>query len=1221
MTFSEYYTSKIIDQIESKTPNDKNLIFVILGQTELIDQSTIKENISDVETFTENGNESVFNQDWFADTFSKLNSKKDFHILSYPQFSYLIHFIDSSFFKKRVIILKDNLRQLFPIQENEFLEKSEAENIEKRPENIPIYQAEQFQIGSDFYYSVKMPNEDFTCVDIFKGKSDLLPSETKELETIDISSDQYALDIFINKCIKENNLNSSALVKKYAKQPISQTLKETVPVINNVLNQFGGGLFSKVEETIKEKYNVDETSKSLLKKYWGENAEFRELQVYQNPDVSNQITDISQGLIVDTIISEYQKTKKNEKARDLFLTAPTGAGKSLLFQLPAFYVSDQNDITIVVSPLIALMKDQVNAIIQDRNFDKIAYINSELSLIDRNKIIENCKDGEIDILYMSPELLMSYDISHFIGERDLGLLVIDEAHLITTWGRDFRVDYWFLGNHIRKIRKYHSKNFPMVAVTATAIYGGANDMVFDSIDSLIMHDPHIFIGKVKRDDITFLVNNYEQFEKSYEKSKLKQTVQFIKDINNVKLKTLVYTPYTKHIRQILENLTSEDLDIATGYYGRLPADQKEMSFRRFKSGERKIMIATKAFGMGVDIADIELVYHHAPSGLLPDYVQEIGRVARKPEIKGFATLNYANKDQRFTKALHGMSAIRQYQILEVLKKLNKAYIKNNKSRNLLLSVDDFGHIFENADDLDQKVLTSLMMIEKDYLAKHRFNIIIARPKKLFVRVYARISDDHLNKYSRKYSKTFRKIHSTKNGFSIIEVNLDKLWYQYFKDISFPVLKYKYYKGSLFNEDHIELIPQLKISFERLEKYDTIYNHLQSLFNNIKRVFAVYEGSFFSEKQFEDSLNNHIQEPDKSKKIGKFILSSYSGRIIGPGIIQGNAFLARRKKENDFQYRVFNTRYLANFSAILKTFNRLFGDTEDFIVDRFVTNKESNTENYVRLGYFLEMLEIGTFEIKGGENPMVFIRINDPDRIERDSKNEYYSNTLLSKTLERHYLSNQIFDHFFLRSFSNEERWNFIEDYFLGSDVDYLINSYKGSEEKNDLDIIDYLKKNANPINSKPSETDSTTNIHIFPPDSTAFYNANDLLTIESQKDTRTMKIDKWISKDPVVFHKTISSNKLRINKKSFQILASKLKKNYYEYYKNSLGLKLKIKFKGYDRAVEANIPYKSKPVEFYKWWCNNTDIVKLNLREQIVLFDKVNLINPKVLKAIHKQKR
>src|SRR5690606_9195271 len=160
------------------------------------------------------------------------------------------------------------------------------------------------------------------------------------------------------------------------------------------------------------------------------------------------------------------------------------------------------------------------------------------------------------------------------------------------------------------------------------------------------------------------VNNHERFSANYESNKLTQTVDFIKRANDIGLKTLVYTPYTKHIRQIIDKLQSEHLDIATGYYGSLPAEQKEFSFRQFKSGQKKIMVSTKAFGMCVDISDLELVYHHAPSHVLPDYVQEIRRVARKPEIKGFAALNYSSQDQRFTKALHGMSALRQYQIKE-----------------------------------------------------------------------------------------------------------------------------------------------------------------------------------------------------------------------------------------------------------------------------------------------------------------------------------------------------------------------------------------------------------------------------------------------------------------------------------------------------------------------------------------------------------------------------
>lgn len=149
---------------------------------------------------------------------------------------------------------------------------------------------------------------------------------------------------------------------------------------------------------------------------------------------------------------------------------------------------------------------------------------------------------------------------------------------------------------------------------------------------------------------------------------------------------------------------------------------------------------------------------------------------------------------------------------------------------------------------------------------------------------------------------------------------------------------------------------------------------------------------------------------------------------------------------------------------------MFGNTDESIVNHYVTNKESNSINYVRLGYFLEILELGTFEIKGGENPMVFIRINDPLRIERDSYNNRYTNTLLSKTLERHNLSNQIFDHFFLRSFTNDERWDFVEDFFPGSDVDILLDKHKGGEANN-LDIIDFLNNNSVPMKAEAIELD------------------------------------------------------------------------------------------------------------------------------------------------------
>ena len=1217
MTAKELYSNKIFDKIDSLQAQKLNQIFVILGQSKLVDHDNRDTSFADLETFQLEKDDQIFNREWFTRTFSVLNQNKDYHILSFAQFSYLINYIDPSFFNERVIILNDNLRQLFPIDSKDYIEKEEKENTELRPEHLPIYQAEQIAINGKYYYSVKTPINSFATVDLFEESAEIGFSNDQSLESIDISSDPYSLDVFVNECFEQDNFNRQAVIKLYDKQPLNPAIIDVLKRLNFLLHQFGGTLYILEDTSITSDYHVESKTQKLLERFWGDTASFRNISVYKNPNIGNEISEISQGLIVDTIIKEYENSLADEPCRDLFLTAPTGAGKSLLFQIPSFYVSEKGDLTIVVSPLIALMKDQVNAIIKDRNFDKVAYLNSELSLIDRERIIESCKGGEIDILYMSPELLLSYDITHFIGFRRLGLLVIDEAHLITTWGRDFRVDYWFLGNHIKKMRKYHNFRFPMVAVTATAIYGGANDMVFDSIDSLVMHNPHIFIGQVKRNDIEFIVNNYERFTANYESSKITQTVEFVKNINDLKLKTLIYTPYTRHIRQILDQLNSEQLNIATGYYGNLDSLNKEFSYRQFKSGERRIMVSTKAFGMGVDISDIQVVYHHAPSGLLPDYVQEIGRVARKPDIKGFATLNYSSQDQRYTKALHGMSALRQYQLKEVLKKIHKSYLKNNKNRNLLLSIDDFGHIFENAIDLDQKVLTALMMIEKDYLAKNRFNVIIARPKKLFVKVFARISDKHLKVLQAKYPNTFQIVLSAGNGNSIIEMDLDQLWYEHFDNRSFPLLKRSFYTGNLFKDDHIELIPQLKISFERLDNFNSVFNNLQLFLNVVQDIFANYDG-YFKQDEFQAKLNIYLHDDEKAEKLSKFILSSYSGRLIQPGAIEPNAFLQQRKSIDGFEYRVFNTQYLASFTALLNRLNNLFGDTDNSTVESFVTNQESNAINYVRLGYFLEMLELGTFEIKGGENPMIFLRINDPHRVERDSKYSGYTNSLLSKTLERHYLSNQIFDHFFLRSFSNSERWDFIEDFFLGSDVDPLLDKYKGGEANN-IDIIETLKKKDLTQVEINTCQDDDSNIHIFHPSADRVYFPKDLMTIEMEKTVRTMRVSEWLREDPVSFDKVRKEKSLKVSKEVFEVLVSKLRAHHPDYFKNALGIRTRIHFSGYDRPVQAIIPYKDHPVDFYKWWCNHPDNVNMTFKERIKLFDNVYIENPKLLKKEHKR--
>jgi ATP-dependent DNA helicase RecQ len=878
--------------------------------------------------------------------------------------------------------------------------------------------------------------------------------------------------------------------------------------------------------------------------------------------------------------------------------------------------------------LIALMKDQVEALIKDRKFEKVAYLNSELSLIEREEILQDCHTGKIDILYLSPELLLSYDISFFIGERKLGLLVIDEAHLITTWGRDFRVDYWFIGNHIRKIRKYSGNSFPMVAVTATAIYGGSNDMVFDCIESLAMNDRHAFIGLVKRNDINFFVNNYQQFNQNYQKNKVKQTADFIAQIEkNTNFKTLVYVPYSSHVNKITEELTSRGLEISTGYFGRLDSDLKVKAFDEFKSGEKQIMVSTKAFGMGVDISDIQVVYHHAPSGLLPDYIQEVGRLARREDLTGYAALNYTEQDKSYSKALYGMSAIRPQQLSEVLKKIVSIY-KNQKRKNLLISTDDFAHIFEDSDSIDQKVLTSLMMIEKDYIEKTRFNVLIARPKKLFVKVFARIKTSDRDFLLQKFSTEIEEVsykYLEERGFNIISIDLDKIWTKYFPQQSFPKLKSDFYKEKLFTffNKNLEVTPLLNINYDLNFEFNDAYTKFDNILQIIGTSFFNLSNHFFKEDDLYNELNNKLNNIDFSRKLTKFLLSNYSGRFTAMNRIEPNVFLQKKLNIDEYSYRLINNLHSREFSDLRTKFSRIF-QNEDKLYKRFVTNKDSISISYIRLGYFLDILDLGTFEIKGGESPMIFLRLNDPKRIEKDSKG-YYKNILLEKTMQRHNLSNKIFDHFFMNTFTNNERWNFIEDFFLGKEIDDLIEEYPGNGPISELNIIEKLKEkfteqnNGRSLENENDKLDLNQTIkqtRLYYADQSKTYYDDVLLTIDIDGVPTTKKVDKWLVENVVEFDKIRKEKNLNIPSKVFEIMVSKLRQNK-DYFKENLSINHMIDYPGFNVKVKAIVAFNNDPIKFYKWYLANPGSLILNFKDKIKVFSKVYELDKKALKQEH----
>ena len=974
--------------------------------------------------------------------------------------------IEVFFQKKKFIILENNIFDYYPNQSNIIpvdYEKQiiENENIEA-DEYFTKFYSEAYKIFDKNYVKyIDGLYDEYQNVSIkylIEGVEDQKTEARKISDTSELPKHYVVFNIDNNDFIKfkedlfygkETNIEG-ILIDKNDNYSSFKKVNELAYLIKKL------GLtitFYELDSKIKDSYRNE--LNDLLKRFWGSkknpNPVFRELQIYSDPDISKEIISISQGVIVEEVINQYEKAQNSESYSDIFLTAPTGAGKSLLFQLPAIYLSEtKGAVTIVISPLIALMKDQVSAMKEERNFDGVAYINSELSLTEREEIIEKIQNGQISIVYLSPELLLSYDLSMFIGNRTLGLLVIDEAHLVTTWGRDFRVDYWYLGQYVNKIRKYYEHKFIIMSVTATAIYQGEHDMVFDTINSLNMNNPILYIGKVRRDDISFDINQIEIPKEAggHEQFKTELTASRIEEFIKNNKKTIVYCPWTNQIENIRLKLDANIRNRVGVYWGGLDQYEKNDTQISFKNGNISTIIATKAFGMGVDIDDVTVVYHHAPSGHLTDYVQEIGRLARRKDLTGVAKTDFNKKDLKFTKILYGLSSIKQYQVRMVLDKLNKIY-SFKRERNLLVSVNDFEYIFnfENI-DVEQKVKSALLLLEKDLLNKYRFNVLIVRPKSLFTTVFLKVKsqeDEIFNNLFKDiseyvYNERTEVLSDINRQGKIYKFQLDKLWESRYRNESFPVIKKKFFDKELFTDFGLEILPQIKLDIVLNEPEYETFKKIEYYFNVIHEVLNGFRG-FFSKQQLISGLNIKLNNRTLSHRIANLFLSIYSSDIDFSKkylkLRQPESFIQKRRKGNDIEYRIIDKAYTKVKATMRRRFKENVFKNKDQNQTIFLSATKKSLEKnkgIIRLAYMIETFNLGTYELSGGELPSIFIRINDPLKLNKLAKKDY-TNLILKRIEQKQENSVKIMEDFFMSNDNDVNRWDFIEDYFLGRNED------------------------------------------------------------------------------------------------------------------------------------------------------------------------------------------
>lgn len=773
------------------------------------------------------------------------------------------------------------------------------------------------------------------------------------------------------------------------------------------------------------KVDVRQELKDLLKSTWGYDS-FRSLQMYNDLDVDRSIVSVSQGEIIETVVRQAEEalhpTGKN--INNVLLTSPTGAGKSLLFQLSAIYLANKyQTLTIVVSPLVALMNDQVENLVG--NYKGVATLNGNMSANDKEEVTQMVQEGKINILYLAPELLLSYTISSFIGNRRIGLFVIDEAHTVTTWGRDFRVDYWFLGDYLRSAKRQLKQEFPIFALTATAVWdpSGKNDMVFDTISSLNM-DPCIkFIGVVRRDDIHFDVQ-LSSITRNYERERNRLTSKRIHESLNNKLKTIVYFPYKSTIAKMRVLPEMQDCNgKVTEYHASLTPAEKIVNAEDFKTGRKLVMCATKAYGMGVDVSDINMVYHHAPTGCLSDYVQEIGRVARDPSISGVAKIDFSDYDFRFTRTLHGLSAIKPYQLRAVLRQLMAIYRLKGEKRNMLISADDFQYIFPGTNvDYDQKLKSSLLLISHDLLNKLQFNAIIVRPKNLFSKAFIRVPKAQLSRFKTQYHNY---IHDIPSYPDVFKMDIDILWNKIFSNLSFPNFKRLFAEGSILNGYNITILNKITLLLntsiqDTRTRLSEFFKLAESFINDMQQ-----QHTRFTFDKIKGDLPGHFDDVQREA----FLESMKLVYADGNGMNGITTSFCSIHSQNSFQ--VIKSGASCVRSQYLSVFDKMIQDENQELYACPISD-------IVKLSELLSSLNLADVTRQGGDEPSIFIRINNPTYLYDLVRKNNYDNDILNNIYEKFAYSEWCFSYFFTHPMTDKVRWDFIEAYFLGADKDALI---------------------------------------------------------------------------------------------------------------------------------------------------------------------------------------
>jgi len=400
--------------------------------------------------------------------------------------------------------------------------------------------------------------------------------------------------------------------------------------------------------------------------------------------------------------------------KSLLAVFPTGGGKSLTFQLPALMQGESvKGLTVVISPLQSLMKDQVDNL-EKAGITEAVTINGLLDPIERAKSFERVADGMASVLYISPESLRSRTIENLLLGRNVVRFVIDEAHCFSAWGQDFRVDYLYIGDFIKtfKEKKNLDDDIPISCFTATA-----KQNVIEDIKSYFKVKLNLeletFKTRATRTNLKFKV-----YPESSEEEKYNTTRNLIDQHD---CPTIIYVSRTKKAYDLSERL-SRDGYAAKPYHGKMDKQEKTQNQDAFIAGEVQIMVATSAFGMGVDKKDVGMVIHYEISDSLENYLQEAGRAGRDENIEAACYVLFNEEDLSKHFILLNQTKLNIKEMQQVWRAIKSLTRFRSKISNSALEIARRAGWDDSVVEIETRVKTAISALEESGYLKRKQNV-------------------------------------------------------------------------------------------------------------------------------------------------------------------------------------------------------------------------------------------------------------------------------------------------------------------------------------------------------------------------------------------------------------------------------------------------------------------------------------------------------------------